>query len=95
MLKQPCGDVLPLGDKCAFASFEDWKGEVIIEVTQKLSIETGSFDEVLERNGNCFYEWRYYYELDVTPANIGFLRALCDSLHPIVEKYMYSSIATN
>jgi hypothetical protein len=71
------------------------QGEVIIEVTQKLSIETGSFDEVLERNGNCFYEWRYYYELDVTPANIGFLRALCDSLHPIAEKYMYSSVATN
>ena len=49
----------------------------------------------LSERDNCFYEWRYYYELDITPENIGFLRALCDSFHPIAEKYVYSSIATN
>lgn len=65
--------------------------EVVTGVTQKLGIEAGSFDELLKQNGSCFYEWRYYYELDVTPANIGFLRALCDSFHPIAEKYVYGT----
>lgn len=68
---------------------------IIMEIKKKVIFESVSFHEMLERNANAFYEWRYFFELDVTPANIGFLLALSDSLCSIAKNYIYGSNAFN
>ena len=46
LLEQPCGDVLPLGDKGAFASFEDRK--CLFHVSVKLVLPAGELRPVAQ-----------------------------------------------